>query len=154
LGGFLFILFFVALLQRAYKSPSKIPINKKHNTMSVINRDGKRIKVKGFTFQSLANATANYDIQQPGDCNTLLGFNIYTQVLPTVETTQGKKMSLTINSLQLLDNICATEANPVLNNSAKTMLNVNAPLAGNDTIKLTWTDTVAATYIINIYYLF
>ncbi len=122
--------------------------------MGVINRDGKRVKVKGFTFQSLANSTANFDIQQPGDCNTLLGFTIYSQVVPTVQTTQGKKMSLTINSLQLIDNIDATEANPVLNNSAKTMLTVNTPLAGNDTIKLTWTDTVAATYIINIYYLF
>jgi len=119
--------------------------------MSVINRDGNRIKLKAFTFQSLANATATFDIQQPGDCNTLLGFNVYT---PVGGTTLGKKMSLTINSLQLIDNIDATEGNPVLNNSAKTMVAVNTPLAGNDTIKLNWTDTVAATYIINIYYKF
>jgi hypothetical protein len=122
--------------------------------MAVINPNGKRIKIKGFTFQSLAGATASFDIQQPGDCNTLLGFNVYSQVTPTVETTQGKKMSLTINSLNLVDNIDATEANPVLNNSAKTMLNINTPLAGNDTIKLQWTDTVAATYIVNLYYMF
>jgi len=119
--------------------------------MAVINPNGKRIKVKGFTFQSLANSTGTFDIQQPGDCNTLLGFNVYPQ---TGGTTVGKKMSLTINSLQLIDNIDATEANPIINRSAKTMLNVNTPLAGNDTIKLNWTDTVANTYIINIYYMF
>jgi hypothetical protein len=119
--------------------------------MSVINRDGKRIKLKAFTFQSLAGSTASFDIQQPGDANTLLGFNVYN---PVGGSTLGKKMSLTINSLQLVDNIDATEANPVLNNSAKTMLNINTPLAGNDSIKLTWTDTVTATYIINLYYMF
>jgi len=119
--------------------------------MAVINRDGNRIKLKAFTFQSLANATATFDIQQPGDCNTLLGFNVYA---PVGGTTVGKKMSLTINSLQLVDNIDATEANPVLNNSAKTMLNINTPLAGNDTIKLNWTDTAVGTYVINIYYKF
>jgi len=119
--------------------------------MSVINRDGNRVKLKGFTFQSAANATATFDIQQPGDANTLLGITIYN---PSGGTTLGKKMSLTINSLQLLDNIDATEANPVLNNSAKTFLTLNTPLAGNDTIKLNWTDTTAATYIINLYYKF
>jgi hypothetical protein len=119
--------------------------------MGVINRDGKRIKVKGFTFQSLAGSTGIFDIQQPGDANTLLGITVYA---PVGGTTIGKKMSLTINSLQLIDTIDPTEANPVLNNSAKTMLNINTPLAGNDTIKLAWNDTVANTYTINLYYLF
>jgi hypothetical protein len=120
--------------------------------MGTINRDGKRIKLKAFTFQSVASSTASFDIQQPGDANTLLGFNIYP---PAGGTTQGKKMSLTVNSLQIIDNIDPTEANPILNNSAKTMLTVSAPLAGNDTIKLQFSEGVTTgTYTINLYYLY
>lgn len=119
--------------------------------MAVIIRGGRRLKMKAFTFNSLANATATFDIQQPGDCNTLLGFNVYA---PVAGTTIGKKLSLTINSLQLIDSIDATEANPVLNNSAKSYLPINAELAGNDSIKLQWQDTTVGVYIINIYYQF
>lgn len=117
--------------------------------MATVNTASKKLKLKGTTFQSSANGAATIDIQQPGDCNTLIGINIYSK---TGLATYNNNLSLTINSQLVLDNINAAECNPIINNSYKPFLEVMYPLAGSDSIKLTWTDTVAATYIINIYY--
>jgi hypothetical protein len=116
--------------------------------MAGIFRDSKNIKLKGYPFNSV-NGVASIDLQQPGDCNTLVGINIYRT---DGSDTAGQTFSLTINSQLILDGINADEANPVVNNSAKSFLPINYPLAGSDSIKLQWKDTAVATYVANIYY--
>lgn len=117
--------------------------------MGVINRDSRRIKLKGYTFTSAAGSTVTIDLQQPGDCNTLIGLNIYAN---NGTNTTGKKVSLTVNSANILDNIDAVEMNPTFNNCAKPYLGIAAELAGTDAIKLQWTDTATTNYTVNIYY--
>lgn len=117
--------------------------------MAGVNRDSKNVKLKGYTFNSI-NGTTSIDLQQPGDCNTLIGINIFPNTASnnTVDST----FSLTINSQLLLDQINAAECNPIINYSAKTFLPINFPLAGSDSIKLQWTDTGVNTYVVNVYY--
>jgi hypothetical protein len=117
--------------------------------MATLNTASKRLKLKGTTFQSVANGTTQIDIQQPGDCNTILGINIYSK---DDNNTVANTFSFTVNSTVLAENISAIECNPAFNNSYKPFLELNFPLAGSDAIKLSWTDTQAASYIINIYY--
>jgi hypothetical protein len=116
--------------------------------MAGIQKDSRRVKLKGFTFNSV-NGTTSFDITQPGDCNTLIGVNIYEKDANNV---CNSRFSLTINSQLILDNINTGEAAPTQNYSNKPMLQVMYPLAGSDSIKLSFTDVAAATYTINIYY--
>jgi len=117
--------------------------------MAGIQKDSRKVKLKGYTFNSV-NGTTSFDLQQPGDCNTLIGINIF----PTAASnnTVDNTFSLTINSQLLLDQINAAECNPIINYSNKPFLQIMYPLAGSDSIKLSWTDTTATTYVINIYY--